>query len=254
MNGAPRVEPDAEVVRPPLNSSDAPIAATDALIVFVASPPASADRLVVTAVSPSSVETLQDRTLSECKREPHLVAEQIAVACERWAQVERRLVRFRAAWLRGDKPCATHTWQVGANEEDPHVLDGSVMSVLLQLQKVFESQSVAITNERKLALESQEMVQSSWDRLFQVQNTRIAALEKDNDGLRDRLRKMDDVGTEIALESMRSDIEQRGRSADLIEKRLLPIMQVYMSQKMQEAGLTPSAAPVTGNSHQEKRG
>lgn len=225
--------------------------ADDSLIVFVGAPPANADRLVVIASGAAGEQLLQDRTAAECKREPHFVAEQISVACERWAIVEGRLVRFRASWMRGEKSCATHAWQAGSNEDDQQVLDGSVMSVLVQLQRVFDAQAQSIVNERKLSLEKDEMVKDSWQLLFSVQNQRITALEKDNDGLRDRLRKLDDVGTELALENARADIEQRGRTADLLEKRVLPIAQAFLAQKMQETAASVTATPVSTNSHQE---
>lgn len=215
----PEDEPESELV-------------DEALLSFVMTPAAGADRLTVFALSPSGDAVIQDRQAIEAKRNPEPLAISIASACERYAATERRAVRFRAAWQRGDRTLATYNWEAGTNTKDRE-LDGSVQSFLLQQQQFAQAQ-------HQLHLEGFEMVQESWKSLLSLSNKRIEALEKDNQELRDRLRKMDDVGSEIAIEQMRAEIETRGRTADLIEKRILPIAQA-VALKMSNGA---SAAPV----------
>ena len=183
---------------------------------------------------------VQDRTATEAKRGPNAIAAQITIACERWAQSERRIVRFRASWLRGDKVLATHAWECGEGGTQQQ-LDGSVSSFLQQQQLFAQAQ-------HKLHLEGFEMVQEGWQKLLTLQNKRIEALERDNQELRDKLRRVDDTGTEMAIESVRAEIEQRGRTTDLIEKRVLPLVQAIAMQKLQAgAAAAIGAAPVNGN-------
>lgn len=212
--------------------------AVEAIADFLGSPPAAADRVVIIAVSPAGDQVVQERSTAETKRSPDHISAQVAVACERWADAERRSVRFRAAWMRGERVLASTVWQFGASDSTGHELDGSVTSFLVQQQQFALAQ-------HKLQLESFEMVQDGWSRLFAVQNKRIEALERDNQELRDRLRKLDDVGSEIAIETARADIEARGRTADLIEKRVLPIAQAVIAQRMaaeQSAPRAPSSS------------
>jgi hypothetical protein len=174
-----------------------------------------ASNLVVIALSPTGDAVIQDRQVAEVKRIPEQLAISIETACERHAAAERRVVRFRAAWMRGDKTLATYAWEAGTARKEIE-LDGSTLSFLQQQQLFAQAQ-------HKLHLEGFEMVQEGWGKLLALQNKRIEALERDNAELRDRLRKLDDVGNEIAIESARAEVEQRGRTADLIEKRLLPL-------------------------------
>lgn len=211
----------------------------EALLSFVMTPAAGADRLTVFALSPAGDTVIQDRQASEAKRNPEPLAISIATACERFAATERRAIRFRAAWQRGDRTLATYAWECGTNTKDRE-LDGSVQSFLLQQQQFAQAQ-------HQLHLEGFEMVQESWKSLLTLQNKRIESLERDNNELRDRLRKMDDVGSELAIEQMRAEIESRGRTADLIEKRVLPIAQA-LALKISN-GLP---APVAGQSKPEQ--
>lgn len=213
----------------------------EALLAFVMTPALGADHLLVLALSPGGDSTIQDRQAAEAKRIPEKLAIAISAACERYAETERRAVRFRAAWQRGDKTLATYTWEMGSGKAERE-LDGSVQSFLIDQQ----------SNARelhKLQLESFEMVQEGWRSLHTLQNKRIESLERENHELRDRLRKMDDVQTEIAIEQMRVEQEQRGRTVDLIEKRVLPLAQAFAVRQLEQQ----SAATATANSKPEQR-
>lgn len=210
------------------DDSEEPSATDDALAEFLAAPPATADTLHVVAASPSGDAIVAIRQRAEVLREPDAHANRISDACERWSQSERRLVRFRASWHRGEKVVATHAFEHGTANSDGPMLDGTVQSFLIQQQH-------AQLANHKLHLEGFEMVQESWKSLLAIANRRNDALEKENQELRDRLRRLDDVGNEIALESARAELEARGRTADLIEKRLLPIAQAVVAQKLQES-------------------
>jgi hypothetical protein len=216
----------------------------EALLSFVMTPAMGATTLLVEALSATAgdSETIQDRQVAEAKRIPEKLAISIGIACERYAAAERRAVRFRAAWMRGEKTLATYAWQVGTSAPAQAELNGSVQSFLQQQQLFAQAQ-------HKLHLEGFEMVQDGWAKLLSLQNKRIEALERDNAELRDRMRKLDDVGSELAIEQMRLDTEQRGRTADLIEKRLLPIAQTFALSKIEAAAR--SSAPL-GNSKPEQ--
>lgn len=214
-------EPDAD-------SGDEDEVVDTALLAFVCAPALGADRLQVLALSPSGdAAVIQDRQAAEAKRIPEPLAIAIEAACERYAATEKRAVRFRAAWMRGEKTLATYTWESGSGKVERE-LDGSVQSFLQQ-------QQVQQLAQHKLHLEGFEMVQESWKSLLTLQNKRIEALEKDNAELRDRLRKMDDVGSEIAIEQMRAEVEARSRTADLVEKRLLPIAQALAVKHLESS-------------------
>lgn len=210
----------------------------EALLAFISTPALGADHLLVLALSPAGDAVIQNRQATEARRIPEPLAISIAASCERHAAIERRAVRFRAAWMRNDKTLATYAWECGSGKAERE-LDGTVQSFLIDQQ----------SNARemhKLQIESFEMVQEGWKALHALQNKRIESLERENSELRDRLRKLDDVSTEIAIEQMRADLEQRGKTVDLVEKRVLPIVQAFAVRKLQEQ----SAAPA-GNSKTE---
>lgn len=218
----------------------------EALAEFLSAPPTAADSLHVSAASPSGDSIVQIRARKEVLADPDAIANAISSACERWANSERRLVRFRASWHRGERIVATHTFEHGEHSSDSPVLDGSAQSFLVQQQH-------AQLARDKLHLEGFEMMQDSWKSLLAIANKRNEALERENEQLRERLRKLDDVGNEIAIESARAEIEQRGRTADLIEKRLIPIAQAVVAQKLQEAASTPLAAIGGENKQSEQK-
>lgn len=229
-NGSQQEETDED-------GDEATIPVDDDLVSFLESPAMSADRVVVLALSPGGDVIVQDRTTTEAKHDPDRLALAITIACERWAKSERRLVRFRAAWMRGDRTLATHAWECGRATQEQPVLDGSAQSFLVQQQH----QQLA---QHKLHLEGFEMVQESWKNLLNLQNKRIESLERTNDELRERLQKIDDASSEIALEQAKAELEQRGRTADLIEHRLLPIAHAFVVKKLESEGAAAAAAPI----------
>lgn len=210
----------------------------EALLSFVMTPAMGATNLLVLALSPTGDSVVQDRQVAEAKRIPEQLAISIEQACERHAEAERRAVRFKAAWMRNDKTLATYAWETGSSQRQQVDLDGSALSFLQQQQLFAQAQ-------HKLHLEGFEMVQEGWAKLLQLQNKRIEALERDNQELRDRLRKMDDVSSDLAMEQIRLETEQRGRTADLLEKRLLPIAQAFAMKQLES-----SAAPATNSKHE----
>lgn len=216
ISGEPRDELDE-------SESDADLV-DEALLSFVSTPALGADHLLVMALSPAGDVTLQNRQAREAERTPEALTLSIAASCERHAAAEKRAVRFRAAWMRNDKTLATYTWECGSGKAERE-LDGSVQSFLVDQQ----------SNARelhKLQIESWEMVKDSWKEIHTMQQKRIESLERENAELRNRLRKLDDVQTEIAIEQMRVDLEQRGRTTDLLEKRVLPIAQALMLRQL----------------------
>jgi hypothetical protein len=247
-----RTRARATATTPPTNgapsaASDVELAATatdEAIADFVCSPPAAADHVLVVVTASTGDVIVQDRTASECKRNPVGVAAQIAVACERWADVERRACRFRATWMRGEKTLATHSWQCGASEGGAPELDGSVISFLIQMQRNNQE-------EHKLKIERSEMEIEGWKTLLGFADKRIASLERDNQELRDRLRKLDDVGSELAIENARADIEARQRTADLLEKRVLPIAQAVIAHQMESAAA--AAQPIAAHEERQEK-
>jgi hypothetical protein len=200
----------------------------EALLSFVLTPALGSTNLLVIALSPTGDLVIQDRQLAEARRIPEALAISISTGCERYAATERRATRFRAAWMRGHKTLATYAWECGESAPQAAELNGSVQSFLQQQQLFAQAQ-------HKLHLEGFEMVQEGWAKLLLLGHKRIEALERDNAELRDRMRKLDDVGSEIAIEQMRAEVEQRGRTADLIEKRLLPLAQSFALSKIESA-------------------
>jgi hypothetical protein len=231
--GARRDEPDE-------SEPDLTELVDEALLSFVMTPALGSTNLLVLALSPTGDAVIQDRQVAEARRIPEQLAISIEQACERHAEAERRACRFKAAWMRGDKTLATYAWECGSSQRQQVDLDGSALSFLQQQQLFAQAQ-------HKLHLEGFEMVQEGWAKLLQLQNKRIEALERDNAELRDRLRKLDDVGSELAIEQMRVETEQRGRTADLLEKRVLPIVQAFAVKQLQ----TDSATPTHGGKHEQ---
>lgn len=72
---------------------------------------------------------------------------------------------------------------------------------------------------------------------------RIEALERDNEQLRDRLKKAGDVDAEVTYSTVAAEIEQRQRLTEIMESRLMPIAQALLAKQL---GLTtqPSAADI----------
>lgn len=195
----------------------------DGIELFIRSPPTAAERVVVVASTPKGDQIVQDRSLAEARRAPVQLALGIYSACNHWAVVEGRRTVFRATWMRGTAVLSAHQWALG-DGRDPTALDGTVESFLVQQQRFAEAQN-------RLHLDSFEMVQESWQKLFSVLNKRMDTVEKDNDSLRERLRKVDEVAQDIAVAE--ADMERRGRTAEMFETKLLPLAQAYLVQQMQ---------------------
>lgn len=221
------------------DDDDDSLSVDEEMQLFIRRPPLGADRLLVTAVTHSGDQTVQDRSAIEARKAPVALAKSVVTAAERWAQVDGRAVKFRATWMRDDRTLAAHQWTCG-HGKDPTELDGTVDSFLQQQQRFAEAQ-------HRLHLEGFEMVQSSWQNLLTLANERIKALEADNADLRERLRRVDDVGSEIALEQAKSEMEQRGRTADLLENRLLPIAQALLLQQAQAQQAADAEAAAAAN-------
>lgn len=182
----------------------------------------------VTAASPNGDQIVQVRARKEVLSDPDGIASGITMACERWATSERRQVRFRAAWLRGERIVATHTFEHGKGDKDHPLLDGSAQSFLVQQQH-------AQLARDKLHLEGLEVMQEGWKSLLDIANRRNVALEKENEMLRERLRKLEDSGAEMQIEQQRAELEQRGRTADLLETRVLPLVQHLVLKQLEPA-------------------
>lgn len=208
----------------------------DALALFLRSPPLGADRLVVTALSPRGDETVQDRPAIECRGKHVQIASHMLAACARWANSEGRALRFRAAWHDGERALASFQWKAGTDARD---FDGTVESFLSQAQRHME-------NREQLSFERAQIELESFKTLIGLQNKRIEALETDNQELRDRLRKLDDVSAELVTTQVQADIAARGRTADLLEKRVFPIAQALMLQAAQQAQQQAAAAATSG--------
>lgn len=178
---------------------------------------------------------LHDRSATEAKARYAELANQTVESAERWARTEGRSLKFRVMWQQGDRVLGTYQWSCG--EGDPTALDGTVESFLAQNQRHAEV-------DHRVHLEGFVMVQEAWQKQNASQQRRIDSLEKDNELLRDRLRKAGDVDAEIAIQHAASDLEARERNANIMEHKVLPVLQHLLISKMNAANgnATPLAA------------
>jgi hypothetical protein len=205
-----------------------------ALTLFFRSPPSGVDHAVVMAYSAGNDnggQIVEDRSTSEISKDPARHANAVALACARWAQSEARQTRFRVTWQAGDRVLASH--QLVCGDGDPTALDGTVDSFLSQQQRHSEVQ-------HRLHHEGFSMVQDAWKQLLSGAMKRIEALERDNESLRERLRKAGDVEAEILTAQVAADLDQRVRTTDIVESRLLPIVQALVTKHL---GGAPIALP-----------
>lgn len=193
-----------------------PISQDHALTLFFRRPPGGADHVMVVASTPSGDAIVEDRSTTEVIKDAARHANAVSESCVRWAQSEGRQTRFRVTWQAGDRVLASH--QLVCGDGDPTALDGTVDSFLSQQQRHSE------VNQR-LHHEGFSMVQDSWNKLMNMTMRRVEALEKDNELLRERLRKAGDVDAEILAAQAAADIDQRVRTTEIVESRLLPILQ-----------------------------
>lgn len=217
------------------DDEDEELATDEAIALFFRKPPSNADHVLVVAAAHGGDAIIQDRAAAEVRRAPVQLANAVLQACDRYAYAEGREVKFRASWQVGERVIATHQWKCG--EGDPQALDGTVESFLAQQQRHAEV-------SHRLYHDGYSMVQEGWRTLLTAANKRIESLESDNASLRDKLRRVDDVSSEIALEQARMEMEQRGRTADILENRVLPIAQAMLI-KQAESQLAATAAAVS---------
>lgn len=204
-----------------------------ALTLFLRRPPAAADHFVVTAFATTGDHVVQDRSAAECREDPVQLANDTIEGAERFAKSEGREMRFRATWQAGDRVLASHQWSCG--EGDPRALDGTVESLLAQQQRHAEA-------DHRLHHDGFAMVQEGWRDLNLAQKAEIAELRKECHELRERLRKVGDLETEIAAAEAASNLEQRSRTADILENRVLPIVQ-GLAMKYLEQGAAAQQLP-----------
>lgn len=210
---------DAEVA----NDNFEAISQDHQLTLFFRNPPGGADHVVVTAQSSSGDQIVEDRSTTEVAKDAARHANAVANSCARWAQTEGRQTRFRVTWCAGDRVLASH--QLVYGDLDPTTLDGTVESFLSQQQRHAEV-------GHRLHHEGFSMVQAAWEKLLAGAMKRIAALEADNEQLRERLRKAGDVEAEILTAQVAADLEHRMRTTDLVETRLFPIVQQLLMKQL----------------------
>lgn len=206
------------------------------LTLFLRRPPSGADHVVVLACTTNGEQVVQDRDASEASR-PGELADLILDGVSRWAAAEGKRTRFRLCWQVGDRVLASH--QIVSGDGDPGALDGSVNSFFMQNQRHAEQM-------HRIQHDGFEMVQGSWEKLQKATMVRIEALERDNQELRDRLRKAGDVEAEIAFSTVAADIEQRQRTTEILEARFMPIIQQLLMSRL-APHLAQGQGSVTGD-------
>jgi len=201
------------------------------LSMFLRRPPVGAERVMVFGLTQAGEVIVQDRSAAESRAAPVQLANSVLAICERWARTEGRETRFRAQWQAGDRVLASHQWKCG--EGDPTVLDGTVESLISQSQRHLE-------NKDRIHLEAYTDQNTGWRELLAAYREEMKVLRAENAELRKRNQKANDVEAEIALRSVDADIEAKGRTADLLEHRVLPMLQ-HLALKAVN-GLQPPAA------------
>jgi hypothetical protein len=229
VDAAEHVEPADDADEP-----DDEIATDTALFLFLRKPPSAADHCVIIATTQQGEHVVQDRTVSEVRKQPKQLANAVLASCSKLALSERRELRFRATWQQGDRVVASYAWRVG--DGDPTALDGTVDSFLRQQQQHSETL-------HRVHLEGLPMLQDGWNKLLSSAHRRIDALEKQNEELSARLRKAGDVEAEVIMATTASDLEARTRTADMIQDRLLPLLQhLLLKAANSAAAVAPAPA------------
>lgn len=187
------------------------------LALFLRRPPTAADHFVCLAQSGQGDQVVQDRSAAEVRQlTAARFANELVGFCDRWAKSEGREVRFRGTWQSGDRVLGSYSWRSGYG--DPMKLDGTVESMFMQMQRSFETKD-------RMNIESLGMLKDGWHELLKLAYKRIAELELSLATANDRLKKAGDVDAEIAITTSAAAIQQRERFADIIEGRVMPIMQ-----------------------------
>ena len=217
---------------------DDEIAADHALALFLRRVPSGADHWVCMALTNHGDHIVQDRSAPEAKNRPVELANDTVAICSKWAAAEGKQTRFRCTWQAGDRVLASHQWTCG--DGDPSALDGTVESFLAQQQRHAE------TNHR-LHLEGFQLVAEAQKTLLASAMRRIEALERDNEMLRERLRKIGDIDADIAVQTVAAELEQKTRTVDILEHKVLPVVQAVLMQKLQQQMVAPAAAAAPAN-------
>lgn len=217
------------------DDSDADEPALDQqLAMFVRRPPSAADRFIAIAQSSQGDQIVQDRSATELRAtDSRAFANELASHCERWARVEGREVRFRGTWQAGDRVLGSYSWRAGNG--DPLKLDGTVESMLIQMQRHIETRD-------RVALEERGMLKDGWSELLKLAYKRIGELEAHLAAANDRLKKAGDVDAEIAITTTAAQLEQRARLNDIVETRVLPIIQALAVRHLGSQPPAPAVA------------
>lgn len=204
------------------------LAHDEQLALFLRRPPLGAERVVIVAHTSAGERVVEDRAASEARAAPVQLANATLARCERWARTEKRETRFRAEWRAGDRTLASHQWQAGEGG-DPTALDGTAESIISQMQRHVEARD-------RVHLEHQSEQNAGWRDLVNELRAEIRELRADNQVLREKRRKADDVETEMALARLQAEIESKGQTMDIVQHQLLPLVQAVAVEHMKKGG------------------
>lgn len=211
---------------------DGELSHDEQLTLFLRRPPAGAERVCIFAFTASGEQVMQDRSAAEARSAPVQLANTVMALSERWARTEGRETRFRAQWQAGERVLASHQWRCG--EGDPTALDGTVESFLSQAQRHLE-------HRERTNLEGYNDQKDGWRELISAYRDEVKALRADNEQLRKRLQRADDTDAELARMQAEAAIGQKERTADIIEHRLLPLMQHFALKAAADKSAAPAA-------------
>lgn len=214
----------------------------EALALFFRRAPREADRLVVTAHSHKGQHIVQDVSTSDVAEGATRFANAVVELTKRWAIAEGHETRFLATWCAGARVLGSYQWACGDGRPP---LDGSALS------QVVQSQSHAEVMHRLYA-DNFERLSESWQREDAKKGKRIDALEKELDGLRERLRRTDDLDATLATQQVEADLEQRARTQAILEERVLPILEgiAVRALSQQLNGSVPPTAATEQKQHE----
>lgn len=228
------------------------LAQDEQLTLFLRRPPLGAERVIVLAHTPSGERIVEDRSASEARGAPVQLANHTLARCERWARTDRRETRFRVEWRAGDRVLASHQWTCGEGG-DPTALDGTAESILSQMQRHLENQNRATLEKDRVHLEHSAEQNGGWKELVQELRAELKVQRAENTELRERLRKAGDVDAEIALATATADLEAKGRTADILEHRALPLLQAMIMKQLQAQGVSGAATPAAESGNAPKQ-
>jgi len=213
----------------------------EALTLFLRRPPSAADHFITRAQGIQGTlddVVIVDASVKDATETPGAFADQLVKTCAKWARSEGRELRFRGTWQAGDRVLASYGWRAGEGSTQP--LDGSTESFLAQQQRHLETMM-------RLHHEAHEMVQDGWAKLLSASQKRCEALEALANDQADRLRRAGDVDAEIAINTVAADIETRARTQEIMQQRLLPLVEALIVKSI-SGGLV--AAPAAADEKQ----